>query len=255
MQALADYAAENEVAWEFEFEGSIKAAEELRRGDAAIAILAEPDDMVSPLSDLMALPLAYQTAVIAVNDSNPLNEISFTQLNGLFSSSQRGAIGDWGGLGLDGIWQSRKVNLFAYRSKDDVVLDVFRHSVLQKQDIRPTISYYEDAADLGRILKDDSAAVAILPTPRLPSNVRALAVSGTLGGVAFKPTASNIHLGDYPLRLPFVIHYRKATLSEVKPLLLFLLSDPVANRLQEAGFVPVPRNERRDQALLLQLEE
>ena len=61
-----------------------------------------------PRDEFNIYPFAYDVAVIVVNDSNPIDEISVAQLRGIFGSNEEFNLNTWGELGLSG-WGSRNI--------------------------------------------------------------------------------------------------------------------------------------------------
>lgn len=68
----------------------------------------------------LAVPVALDALVVLVHQDNPLREISFNQLDSLYSTTLRcgeaSPITHWKKLGLGGEWQSRAISLYGRNS-------------------------------------------------------------------------------------------------------------------------------------------
>jgi phosphate transport system substrate-binding protein len=76
--------------------------------------------------------------------------------------------------------------------------------------------------------------------------IKVLAVSRAAGGVAYAPTAVNVQRGDYPLRWPIYLVFRRADAKSLYPILRYLLGDAVAGDCQQAGVMPAPAAVREE---------
>ena len=94
--------------------------------------------------------------------------------------------------------------------------------------------------EIEEILVNDPAAIAVLPY--LPDNekIKALMVSADSESPAFGPTGNNIYYGDYPIRLPFQIVYKKDRESELSEALRIILSDQVTEALRKNHLFVLP---------------
>ena len=70
--------------------------------------------------------------------------------------------------------------------------------------------------------------------------------------VAFGPTPDNVHSGDYPVRLPIYLVFRKDAAQRLLPLLRFLLSEDAATLWQNAHLVPLPAKVRTAEVFTLE---
>ena len=66
--------------------GTFLAMPEIQEGKCDVAIIASPRNQRIP-DGLVALPLAYQTAVVIVNTVNPIEEITTKQLTDIYSKN------------------------------------------------------------------------------------------------------------------------------------------------------------------------
>lgn|GEM_PF-1997716 len=90
-------------------------------------------------------------------------------------------------------------------------------------------------------------------SPPLDGGLNVLALALNQGGIAFAPTAENVHRGDYPIRWPVYLVFRRDDVKELYALLQFLLGEEAAASLGKGDLLPVPEPVRR--AVLFSLEQ
>ena len=86
-----------------------------------------------------SFPFAYDVAVIAVNESNPINDISLASLGGIFGSNEEFNYNSWGDLGLSG-WGSRSIKALAGQNDESISLELFKFSVLRGGQMKTTVA-------------------------------------------------------------------------------------------------------------------
>ena len=217
--------------------GSLPAMHALDSDDILLAIVAAPDGGEAPGDAFKTLNFAYSTAVIAVNQANPINKVSFYDLRGIFGLDAEPSMETWETLGINSL-SGRSIKPLV--TQDDTVIssELFRHVVLQGMPMKFTVNELV-YSEIEAMLVNDRTSVAILPY--LPDNdgIKALTVSADSGSPAFGPTNDNVYYGDYPLRLPFKIVYKKDREAEVANVLRILLSYEVTEALRANHlFVP-----------------
>jgi len=219
-----------------DFTGSLGGQSALEGGKADIAILAIPEGAASPS--------AVHVVALAVHESNPIQEVSFATLAGLFGSGGED-FSRWGKLGATGSWQERQVSLNAVRNRQLLSLEIFRARVLGPRDLTGNVTYWEAPDRLLLHLATTPPDIALLPAGvSMPSGVRFLFIREEEGAASFRPTAQAVFYGDYPLQLPYFMYIRE-TSAPAREVIAFLLSDAVAEVLQKAHYMPLPETERR----------
>jgi phosphate transport system substrate-binding protein len=103
------------------------------------------------------------------------------------------------------------------------------------------------AESMTRILGEEGgvAVLPLLPTNQLNLKTLLVAKGGT--DVAFGPTADNLYSGDYPIRLPVYLVFRKDAAKRLQTTVHFLLSEDAVPLWESAQLVPLPlriRNQR-----------
>lgn len=239
---LEAYAEENDLELDLDAIGSLPAMDRLRSDEVDLAIVAFPEDSEVPRDDFSFYPFAYDSAVIAVNNSNPINEISISRLGGIFGGNEEFSFNTWGELGLSG-WRTRNIKPLAGPSKESISLELFRHSVLSGRAMKSSVAILRDS-EIEEAIASNIASIGILSDVPDNNNLKVLMLSEGPDSPAYGPSSENIHLGDYPIRLAFYIAYSPRDEEKVKPVLRALLGEQIATALSENRLFALPETVR-----------
>ena len=252
-EPLQAYGEEHSIEFKVDSIGSLPALERLRSDEIDLAIIAVPKDTDVPRDEFRVFPFAYDVAVIAVNQSNPINEISLASLGGIFGANEESNYTTWGDLGLSG-WGSRSIKTLAGQNDKSISLELFKFSVLRGGQMKTTVASVKDSELEGSLLSD-AASIAILPRVPKSKKVKALMISSEVDGPAFSPTDDNVHYGDYPIRLAFYIVYNQRDEALAQKVLRVLLNDDLAASLRDNNLIALPDTVRRKLTMDLDLGE
>ena len=233
--------------------GSLPALERLRSGQIDLAVLAFPEGSAVPRQEFSTYSFAYDAAIVAVNKNNPLDEISLGRLAGIYGSSEAFNFTTWGDIGLSG-WGGRKIKPLSGHAEGSIVLELFKNTVLPNGALKTSVDVVREN-EVHDILNADPAAIAILS--RVPSdNVdsKVLLLSSSEDSPAYGPTVDNIHFGDYPVRLTFLIVGSDLDNSQKGEILRILWSEEMAAILSDSGIFPLPETVRLKLLMDLDLE-
>ena len=250
-EPLQAYGKEHSVEYSVASIGSLPALDRLRSDEIDLAIIAVPENTEVPRDEFQAYPFAYDVAVVAVNESNPIDEISMARLGGIFGADEELNYTSWGDMGLSG-WGNRSIKPVAGLADESISLELFKFSVLRGGQMKTTVAEVKDG-EVEELLRSDAASIAILP--RLPTSkqVKALMISSEADGPAFGPTDDNVHYGDYPIRLAFYIVYNARDEARVQELHRVLMSDEIADALRKNYLYALPDTVRRKLTIDLDL--
>lgn len=238
---LRRFAKSSEVELTVSLQGSRVGLEALEKGGADLALLVVGGDEPKPGPALHAVTVGYLTSVFLVPSAVDLTQVSFNQLGGIFGSSESLNLKRWSELGVSGPYAARVITPLVAR-RDALAYDLFRYTALKTPEYKTTVVTVEDAATLyGRLAGLDEGGLALVSTPpaaNLPLKV--LLVAKGDRDVAYGPTAENLHSGDYPLRLPVQMVFRKSDAKRLNGVMRMLLADEAAPALLKAGIIPLP---------------
>jgi phosphate transport system substrate-binding protein len=251
-------AAPNRIVLALAFDGSKPGLAELSAGRADLALFTATPELETVAARFATLTVAYHRVLVLAPRGCPLEQISLAQLVAIFARSDLPAPQRWAELGATGAWAEAPIAAVAPEVGVGFALEFFRRGALRDAPLRATIARYRSPAELARLLSGESRALAIAGSP--PENsaavkIIAVSTSGSAAGSAtepaFLPTPENLHSGDYPLRLPLKIAYRREAAGELGPLLRFLAGDGAAPHFEAAGLVPLPPAQRARQLAAL----
>lgn len=241
---LQKAAAQKDLDLKIKTLGSLPAMDRLRAGEIDLAVIAIPDGEEIPRDEFRIHSFAYDVAVIAVNMSNPINEISKPGLAGIFGSGEQLNYKSWGDLGLAG-WGSRTIKPLLGVAEESIALELFRHEVLLGGSMKPSVATVRDA-EIEEALSRNISSIGILS--RVPQNkklkILMLSETGENDSPAYGPTVENVHVGDYSLRLPFYVAYNVRDEKKLEPIVRTLLGSDVAAVLNKNNFFALPANVR-----------
>lgn len=249
--SLKAYAEENNQVLKIDAVGSLPAMDRLRSDEIDLAIVAFPEGSDIPRSEFSVYPFAYDTAVIVVNNGNPVNEITLPRLAGIFGSSEELNFNTWGELGLSG-WQTRNIKPLAGPVEDSITLELFRHAVLSGRSLKPSVGIMRDS-EIEEAIASSIASIGILSGLPKNKNLKMLMLSEGEGRTAYWPSSEIIHLGDYPIRLGFYLVYHSSAEEKLQPVLRVLLGEPLAAVLSKNNFFPLPVSVRNQLLIDLNL--
>lgn len=238
---LSDFAKGNDLALTFDLRGSRLGMEALQTGKADLGLLVFGNQDPKPGEQFSDAVIGYLTSVVVVPADVSLTQISYPQLAGVFGASELNSYRRWSEIGVLGEWAPRAISGMALRRSTGLSLDLFRHTVLQKPDLKPTIALLDSAEEAYSRLLGEEGGIAILPfAPPAGKKLKVLLLAKSAGDVAYPPTAENLHTGDYPLRLPVHIVFRKGEAGKLSRVIRQILADETAPALQAVGVTPLP---------------
>jgi phosphate transport system substrate-binding protein len=195
-------------------------------------------------------PTAFRVAVDAlavwVNKDNPIEQLSFPEVDGIFSKTRKcgGKDGStWGQLGVTGELANRPISLYG-RNSASGTYGFFKEHVLCKGDYKDTVKEQPGSAAVVQGVTEDIAGIGYSGVGYRTSGVRGLKISKTKGGPAFGiDDPAHIYNGDYPISRYLYIYVNKAPNKPLDPLvgeyLKYVLSKEGQQVVIKDGFLPL----------------
>ncbi len=252
--ALTAYSKRNELGLKLAMEGSRTGLEQLKAGQADLAVVMLSPGEKPPPAPFIALPVAYHTAVVVVPASLPLTQITIAQLNSIYGDDAQSGLKRWSDLGITGEWAQRNILPNILGPGGGLTYDLFRYTVLTAPALKPTVGVQASLTETLTRIRGDEGGMAIMPL--LPANqprLKTLLVARGSKDVAFGPTQENIHSGDYPIRLPVYLVFRKDGAKRLQTALRYLLSEDSVPLWEKAQLVPLPIQVRNQQIFDLEV--
>lgn len=230
--------------------GSTSGEKELRAGTADFALLMLPAGGKNlpevKSGEWRVFPLAYQVAYVVVAASNPAEKFTFRQLSSIFGNYSDRQAASWEEAGVADFSASLAACVGG-RTQTNAV-SFFQRKVLPNFALRPFVrTMISDAAAFKECV-NAPGTIAIVGTPvpvGMPLKAVAVADDGSSSGnfqtnaTPYSPSFVNIYNGDYPLTIPLYVVYPARNRFLLKPVLSHLYSQEMADKLTEAGFLPL----------------
>ncbi|MBV9407070.1 MAG: substrate-binding domain-containing protein, partial [Acidobacteriaceae bacterium] len=145
------------------------------------------------------------TVSFIVNKQNPIETLSFAQLDGIFSTTHyRGAsaLTTWGQLGLTGEWADKPIHLYGIKPWNGYE-EFIRQRVLstpgQRGEWRDDITFDKVVFPIAGRIAVDRYGIGYTGVAYVDSAVKMLAVSGDEAGPYYSATYENVARAAYPL--------------------------------------------------------
>ena len=251
---LTAYSLRNDLDVQLDLTGSSTGMGQLKMGAADLGLIIFAMDDKKPEDQFMVVPVAYQTAVVVVPATLPLNQISYDQLSAIYGDQADSTIKRWGDLSVTGEWANRSILPNITGPGGGLSFDLFRYTVLRSPSLKPLVARQDSTdATLQRILGDEGGIAVMAMLPEKQIRLKALAVARKTNDVAFGPTSENIQSGDYPIRLPVYLVFKKSSAKHIQLVLRYLLSEEAVSLWKKAGLVPLPIQARNQQIFDLEV--
>ncbi len=205
-----------------------------------------------------AIGVALDALAIFVHKDNPLQELSFPQIDAIFSSTRRGGfsknIETWGDLGLKGAWKNRAISLYG-RNSASGTYGYFKSKALFKGDYKNSVKEQPGSASVVQSIAKDLGGIGYSGMGYQTSGVRVVPLSKKHGQTSYQGTYQNVVSQKYPLSrmlLVYIVKEPGKPLSPVvKQFLTFILSREGQKIVEKDGYLPLPSKLQQRQLGLL----
>ncbi|MGW7683958.1 PstS family phosphate ABC transporter substrate-binding protein [Kribbella sp. NPDC054772] len=179
-----------------------------------------------------------------VNSSNPLNKLSFDQLDRLLSSTRnRGGtpIRTWGDLGLTGEWKDKPIHIYGIQPWNGFE-EFVRERVLDYNGQRgewrsaqtdPNVSWETTVFNQAKHVSQDPYGIAYTGMAYVDQPVKVLSLSNHDNDPAYAPTYENVASAQYPLSRLVYLNLNKAPGRAMDPVLQELIKFIISKQGQQ----------------------
>jgi phosphate transport system substrate-binding protein len=190
--------------------------------------------------------VALDSLAVYVNKDNPLNELSLSQVDAIFSKTRkRGAAQDittWGQLGLKGNLASMPISLYG-RNSASGTYGFFKEHTLAKGDYKDIVKEQPGSASVVLGVTEDKAGMGYSGIGYKTSGVKALALANNDGDKAYEPNYENVLAGKYPLGRMLYVYVAKEPNKPLPPVIKEFLTYVLSKEGQEVvvkdGYLPL----------------
>ena len=185
-----------------------------------------------------------------VNPANPLQRLTFAQLDAILSSTRvRGqpAITTWGQLGLGGEWADKPIHVYAIKPWNGFE-EFVRQRVMslpgRRGEWRDDLNWAEVVFPIAKSVANDPYALGYTGMAYLDAPVKPLALAADEGAPSYPPTYEAVASAQYPLSRLIYFNVNKTPGKPLPPaieeFLKFILSrEGQALVLKEGVFLPL----------------
>jgi len=259
------------------YAGSLGAIE-LVKGDLDFVFVSrelKPDDVTSFRAKFGYEPLsvpisggsyrhfgALDTVAFFVNKDNPIEQITFDQLDAMYSSTHhRGGkpITKWGDLGLSGAWADKPIHLYGLKPWNGFE-EFVRQRVLStpghRGEWRDDIHFEKLVFPIAKDIAADPEAIGYSGLAYTDAPVKVIAVVDKPGAAPQSATYENVALATYPLARLTYFNTNKAPGKPLNPVLDEFLKFVLSKEgqqvvLDHARYVPLRAGQASDARTLL----
>ena len=211
--------------------GSIKGVSELIDGKCSIAMTSSPIP-VKMLShaestgfQLKGFSFANDLIVPIVHPSNPISNLSFTQLSEIYAGNTK----SWGDVG----GQLKSIEVVT-RGESSGTEEVWKQVIMNSRSIKSGAIFQSSNSGVLAYVAEHPEAIGYVSYALLNHEVKPLSVNGVA------PSRKNEKLGKYPISRRLNLYVNKKNIPHyIKSLIVFILSNKGQQITKECGFVPL----------------
>lgn len=184
------------------------------------------------------ITVGYDALAIFVHRDNPLEEITFEQLAGIFS--EHGKIIHWSDLGVTIPSVKNDKIVLVSRQSSSGTYEFFRELVLQKKDFKLGSRDMNGSKEVVELVASARTAIGYSGMGYATAGVKMLKLKTTPDGPAIEPTVANTLSRTYPIARSLELCILGEPEGEIRNYLTWILSDSGQELVRESGFVPLP---------------
>jgi phosphate transport system substrate-binding protein len=242
------------VQIEIEGKGSATAPAALIAGTAQFGPMSRPmkakeiDDFEKKFGyKPTGLVTAIDVLAVYVHKDNPIQNLSFEQIDAIFSRNRkRGFATDimtWGDVGLAGEWADKHISLYG-RNEASGTYGYFKEHVLANGDYKDSVKSMPGSAAVVQAVGADKFGMGYSGIGYRTADVRPVPLSAKQGGPVVEATPEHALDGTYPLSRALLVYVNYKPNSQLDPLrgefIKYILSKDGQDVVIKDGYIPVP---------------
>ena len=221
--------------------GSRTSLVRLQNGEIDLAVVIPGLGDKLPSGDFVSMVVAYQTAVVVAQETLPISQMTFEQLDLIFCETSPSTIRRWGDLGIPGMWNPRPIIPMMTGPLAGLSYDLFKNTVMSSMSVKVGVSIYDSVdATVARLNSGEDGGLAVLPLPPKNRRLKALLLMKQGQNIAQAPTPENVHSGAYPIRMPVYMVFKKSEAQRLFGLTRYFLGEEGAQTWESANMMPLP---------------
>ncbi|AKQ45930.1 phosphate ABC transporter substrate-binding protein [Rufibacter radiotolerans] len=182
--------------------------------------------------DVKEALIAYDALSVVVHPSNPVNQLTREQLEGIFT----GKISNWKEVG------GKDEKIVAYsRETSSGTYEFFKEHVMDKKNYANGILMMPATGSIVQSVSQTTGAIGYIGLAYETKEVKALKVSYDQGKTFVAPSTQSAKDKTYPISRPLFFFYETSVESKIKPFLDYVLSEEGQKIVQEIGYIPLSK--------------
>ena len=188
---------------------------------------------------------SYDALAVYVNKDNPIEKLSLTQVDGIFSKTRRRggkSAATWGDLGLTGDWAGRPISLYG-RNSASGTYGFFKEHTLANGDYKDQVKEQPGSASVVQGVTEDRFGIGYSGIGYKTSGVKAVPLAEKDGGYYSSGSYEDVVSGKYPLNRFLYIYINKAPGKPLDPLVRefckLILSKEGQEVVVKDGYLPL----------------
>ena len=193
-----------------------------------------------------AIRVAVDALAVYVHKDNPIQSMSLSEVDAVFSVSRRCGSGKdirtWGDAGLTGAWATRPLQLYG-RNSVSGTYGYFKQKALCSGDFKNTVNEQPGSASVVQAVTSSLNGIGYSGIGYRTSGVRAVPLAWSDTTAAFEAIAANTLDRSYPLTRFLFIYVNRRPDSQLPPLetefFRFVLSHDGQMIVRKDGYIPL----------------
>lgn len=182
--------------------------------------------------------VGYDALAVYVNARNPLVQVDFETLSGIFRED--GALTRWAQLGIAVPGCSSDKIVRVSRQSSSGTYDFFREHVLKKRDFKLGSLDLNGSKEVVELVANTPCAIGYSGMGYATPEVKMLKVAEKTGGTAYPPTVAATWDHTYPIARSLHMYTLGEPEGAVKAYLEWVMAADGQRILEESGYVPLP---------------
>jgi phosphate transport system substrate-binding protein len=189
--------------------------------------------------------VALDGLAVYVNKDNPVEKMTFQQLDSIFSSTRKRGGKDaqtWGDLGLTGEWASKPISIYG-RNSASGTYGYFKEHALSNGDYKNSVKEQPGSSSVVQGVSEDKYAIGYSGVGYTTSGVKTVKLAEKEGGEYFGESYETVLSRQYPLSRFLNVYVNKSPNKPLDPLvrefLAFVLSKEGQEIVVKDGFYPL----------------
>jgi phosphate transport system substrate-binding protein len=191
--------------------------------------------------------VAIDALAVFAHKDNPVKGMTIPQVDAVFSSTRKCGHADditnWGGLGLDGTWKARSIQLYG-RNSVSGTYGYFKKKALCKGDFKNNVNEQPGSASVVQSVSASLNGIGYSGIGYMTSGVRAVPLAKEDGKPFIAATPDNAISGKYPLARFLYIYVNKHPNKPLPPMerefLKMVLAKSGQTTVVKDGYIPLP---------------